>query len=275
MRPSRRQVLLGGFSSVISGAAYTRFIEPSWLDQSTKTVTLPGRSLRRPLRILHLSDLHISRFVPIPFLQRAFEMGALAKPDLICLTGDYTTLGEPFDALGFEKSLRWLTSVAPTYAVFGNHDGPVWKATPTTTEVGSLLHRAGISIVHNRSQFLNLGGSILRLAGVGDLWMNEVNAEDAFSGNDPSDLTLVLCHNPDAKVSFNLFPWDLMLCGHTHGGQIRIPFYGAPYAPVMDMRYVQGLLPYQKRQIHITRGVGNLEGIRFNCRPEVSMLVVG
>ena len=202
-------------------------------------------------------------------------MGALAKPDLICLTGDYTTLGEPFDALGFEKSLRWLTSVAPTYAVFGNHDGPVWKATPTTTEVGSLLHRAGISIVHNRSQFLNLGGSILRLAGVGDLWMNEVNAEDAFSGNDPSDLTLVLCHNPDAKVSFNLFPWDLMLCGHTHGGQIRIPFYGAPYAPVMDMRYVQGLLPYQKRQIHITRGVGNLEGIRFNCRPEVSMLVVG
>ncbi len=254
---------------------YGRFVEPSWLDQTEKRVMLRGRSLRRPLRILHLSDLHASRYVTTVFLQSAFELGGATKPDLICLTGDYITMGEAFDAPNYEKALRWLSSIAPTYSVFGNHDGGVFGGLPTNNYVGSLLTRAGISILHNRSQFMELGGSRLRLAGVGDHWTNEVDAEGAFSLAGASDLTVVLNHNPDAKMFFGQFPWDLMLCGHTHGGQVRIPLVGAPYAPVRDRRYVQGLLDFYKGQIHITRGVGTLERIRFNCRPEVSLLVVG
>jgi uncharacterized protein len=65
-----------------------------------------------------------------------------------------------------------------------------------------------------------------------------------------------------------------MVCGHTHGGQIRLPLLGTPFAPVIDMRYVEGLHPWNDRQIYITRGVGNLHGLRFNCPPQVSLLEV-
>ena len=70
------------------------------------------------------------------------------------------------------------------------------------------------------------------------------------------------------------YDWDLMLSGHTHGGQIIVPLYGAPFHAVSDRRYMAGLKPWGSRQIHVTRGVGNLLGVRFNCRPEVSLLEV-
>lgn len=82
----------------------------------------------------------------------------------------------------------------------------------------------------------------------------------------------MLCHNPDAKDKLRASAWDLMLCGHTHGGQLRLPGIGRPFAPVRDVRYVEGLRPWEGRLIHITRGIGNLHGLRFNCRPEINLL---
>ena len=65
-----------------------------------------------------------------------------------------------------------------------------------------------------------------------------------------------------------------MLSGHTHGGQLRIPFVGTPFAPVRDRRFVQGLHRWQDRWLHITKGIGNLRGMRLNCRPEISLLTL-
>ena len=90
-----------------------------------------------------------------------------------------------------------------------------------------------------------------------------------------NELRLVLNHNLDAKHDFADCDWVLMFCGHTHGGQLRIPLIGgAPFAPVRDHAFVAGLNPWRGRKIFITRGVGNLHGMRFNCHPEVSLLLV-
>jgi predicted MPP superfamily phosphohydrolase len=99
----------------------------------------------------------------------------------------------------------------------------------------------------------------------------------AFANVGPkgSILRILLNHNPDAKDLVRSFEWDLMLCGHTHGGQVRLPLIGAPFAPVQDKRYLHGLYAWDKRWLHITSGVGNLHGLRFNCRPEISLLTVG
>ena len=83
-----------------------------------------------------------------------------------------------------------------------------------------------------------------------------------------------MSHNPDSKEMLRRWPWDLLLSGHTHGGQVIIPFQGPRYAPVTDKRYVAGLKPWESRQIHVTRGVGNFAGVRFRCRPEVSLLIL-
>ncbi len=271
---SRRQIVLGCVTGVTAGVGYARYVEPGWLELTTKQVKLRGASLHRPLRVLHLSDLHASEFISAPFLQSAFEMGAAGKPDVICLTGDYITQGERYNEAGYEKALRWLSGIAPCFGVLGNHDA-AWNPSPgQKTKVTALLERGGIRLLHNRSEYLSVGGSLVRFAGVGDLWIRQVDPIAAFSDPRPAEATILLSHNPDSKELFLDQDWDLMLCGHTHGGQLIIPKYGTPYAPVKDKRYVAGLLPYEYGLIHVTRGVGTVHGYRLNCRPEVSLLVV-
>ena len=90
---------------------------------------------------------------------------------------------------------------------------------------------------------------------------------------DDAKVDAILVGDPDCKEDLSGYEWDLMLCGHTHGGQLIVPILGQrPFAPVRDKRFVEGLHKWESRQIHITRGVGNLHGMRFNCRPEVSIL---
>ena len=90
----------------------------------------------------------------------------------------------------------------------------------------------------------------------------------------PGTTTLALLHNPDGKDQIADHSWHLALCGHTHGGQLCLPWWGTPFAPVRDHRYVAGLNRWRDRWIYTTRGVGNLHGVRFNCRPEVRLLTL-
>jgi predicted MPP superfamily phosphohydrolase len=105
-------------------------------------------------------------------------------------------------------------------------------------------------------------------------WEWEIDAPRAFAGIDESRNVVLLSHNPDSKDALDAFPWHLMLCGHTHGGQVIVPLAGPIFAPVADKRYVAGLKPWGDRQIHVTRGVGNVGGVRFLCRPEASLLLL-
>jgi predicted MPP superfamily phosphohydrolase len=109
--------------------------------------------------------------------------------------------------------------------------------------------------------------------GVGDVWAGDLEPAGAFAQIRRGDIpTVLLSHNPDTKDAMADYPWHLMLSGHTHGGQVILPLYGPPIVPVHDRRYIAGLKPWHDRQIHVTRGVGNLLGVRFACRPEVAVL---
>ena len=104
------------------------------------------------------------------------------------------------------------------------------------------------------------------MTGLGDYWSESCKPEDCLRALDPKkpkkpEVNVILCHNPDAKELLKGYDWDLMLCGHTHGGQFKIPFNDyAPFAPVMDRTMTEGLHQWEGRQIHVTRGVGNLDG---------------
>ena len=122
---------------------------------------------------------------------------------------------------------------------------------------------------------IQIRGQPVYVAGVGDLWAGELNAEKAFESRPSVGATRVLlAHNPDSKDTLRHQPWDLMLSGHTHGGQCDLVFFGTPFAPVRDRRYVRGLGKWNDRWIHVTAGVGNLHGLRLNCRPDVSLLTL-
>ena len=99
--------------------------------------------------------------------------------------------------------------------------------------------------------------------------------ERAFAHASRTGPTILLNHNPDAKDILRRYPWHLMLAGHTHGNQIYLPFLGRhPWAVVQDPRFIAGRYDWEGRQLHINRGIGGLAGIRLNCRPEVSLLLL-
>lgn len=276
---NRRVFLFGLPTAALSAYGYAFHLEPGWLEVTHKSVSTGGK-LARPIRILHLSDLHASGIVPLSLIDEAFRLGMEQKPDLVCLTGDYVTTDTDFAETPYSSLLARYAARIPIFAVMGNHDGGPWAARSgwfaNSNFIQSMLTRGGVTVLHNRAQHVTIGQSGLWLAGVGDWWAEDLNAPAAFAEvpQTSADPVIALNHNPDGKTDCAPFPWDLMLCGHTHGGQVRIPFYGPPMVPVIDTRYAVGLNQFQSRWIHTTRGVGNIEGFRVNCRPEVSLLTL-
>ena len=270
MRITRRQF----YTTLAAGAAYP-FAEALWLEVNRRKVRISG--LRATIRILHLSDLHFSFVVPLAVIYHAIAVGLAEKPDLICITGDFITMGSDFASRDYASTLRRLSASAATFAVLGNHDGGVWsrayEGRDNHRDVDRLLADSGIEMLHNRSIPVMVRDFALTLVGTGDLWSEEVDADQAFK-EVKGGPTVLLHHNPDGKNLVARKPWDLMLSGHTHGGQVIVPFRGPSYAPVADKRYVEGLKPWGDRQIHTSKGVGNVWGVRFRCRPEVTLLEV-
>jgi len=276
---TRRSLLLGAVGAGTTAVAYPCFYEPRWLEATERRVRLPRAPLASPIRVLHLADLHASLVVPMSLIQNAITLGLNERPDLICLTGDFITFRYDFDSRAYVNALKRLSAVAPTFAVLGNHDGGSWaryrRGNSDHTFVERMLEEGGVRLLHNRSERVVVRNERLTLVGVGDLWSQEIDGCKAFAGVQSEEPVVLLAHNPDSKDSLRLFPWDLMLSGHTHGGQVIVTFDGARYAPVADKRYIAGLKPWGWRQIHVTRGVGNVGGVRFRCRPEVSSLSIG
>ncbi|MCA9754827.1 MAG: phosphodiesterase YaeI [Candidatus Eisenbacteria bacterium] len=300
---SRRHFLLGGTAALAAGGVgYGCGAEPRWLERTEVHLSL-SRAWSGKARVLHLSDLHRSRFVSLSFLEEAIELGLDSSPDLVCLTGDFVTAADPTSLEGYVDLLRRLSDQAPTVAVLGNHDGGPWCASKggddSTDRVRALLEASGVDLLHNRERIVDVPGGRLRLVGVGDLWGEECLPAKAFlsdrvrtdpireglvppSEGDEADEadegdevpTLLLAHNPDTKDVAWPFAWDAMLSGHTHGGQVVLPWIGPPFVPVEDRRFIAGLHSWRDRWIYTTRGVGNILGVRVNCRPEVTLLEV-
>lgn len=265
-----------------------RWIESDWLVVTHTPIALPRRASTAgapPLRVLHLSDLHADRrWVPLSHIARAVAVGLAQKPDVICLTGDFiTSRSGAYDISysDYADVLRPLAAAAPTFACLGNHDGGVWTRIDggdrNAESVRGLLRAARVDLVHNSVREITVRGRRVQIFGVGDWWAGDSLASAAFrrAPERGDAIRLVLNHNPDAKTSFAPYDWDLMLCGHTHGGQIGLPVLARQFAPVVDKRFIAGLYPWEGRQIFITRGVGNLHRARLFCRPEISVLEVG
>jgi predicted MPP superfamily phosphohydrolase len=262
----------------MGGFGYMRFAEPRWLDVSRFSVPLPGDESRRPLTLLQMADFHASDVVSLDFIENSVRVALdSCNPDFICLTGDFITWKwEHWDE--YSAILATLTAKAPTFACIGNHDGGEWAGSSKGFDdhdlVDTMLANAGVTLLHNSSTIFERDGWKLNIVGVGDWWADEMHAREAYRNIDGSRSTILLSHNPDTKTHLEAWPWDLMLSGHTHGGQLSLPGIGTPFAPIRDKRYVRGLHRWNDRWLHITKGVGNLHGMRFNCRPEVSVLTL-
>jgi len=221
------------------------------------------------LTVAHLTDLHLGLLQPLALLERLVERVNALGVDLIVCTGDYVHERNGTAQIDtIWPLLARLSSPLGVYSVLGNHDH--WADTNRSL---AWLERTGQGI-RGRAVPLERGGARLWLAGAGDQWEDPLSLDDILEDVPEEDCRIVLAHNPDTADTPHSARVDLMLSGHTHGGQVEIPFIGAPIVPVENKSYTRGLVRSRKGElIFISRGIGwAVLPLRFNCPPEVALL---
>ena len=236
-------------------------------------VTLPVRNLPAGLDGMiacQISDFHLDRDEDLERLDRAVETINRQHPDLVFLTGDYFSDPESMrrNLAGFRQRLAALKPKLGVFAIAGNHDH--WSS---FAMIEQALRGAGVRVLANESVRLTLPGGDLTIVGIDDLWSRRAEPSRAFRETAPGDCTIVLAHNPDTAAYLRPFNVGVMLSGHTHGGVVRIPFYGSPLRSILRIgkEFYAGLNRYGDFHIYTNRGLGTFWlRLRINCRPEIS-----
>lgn len=257
-----------GTAAVAAGVGYSA-IEAGWLTITKQRVALPGLPPEwRGLRIVQLTDVHHGPFTGLEYITHAVQLANEQQPDLILLTGDYSHRDRKY-ILPCIRELGDLRAPLGVFTIPGNHE--YYKGIHLYHEA---LRLTDIRDLTNKSVILRRGGAELALAGIDDHMCGQPNIAQAMS-RVPSELpALLLSHNADAILDLSDPRIKLILSGHTHGGQISIPFYGAPYLPGQyQAPYIAGLYKTPTAQIYVSRGIGTITPpLRFNAPPELTIL---
>ena len=278
---SRRKLIIVGVLGLLSVLGAQAFwIEPASLRVVESRIALPN-ALGAPLRIAILTDLHIgSPFNGMDKLRDVVERTNASRPDIICILGDLLSngpRGARSERPGFigpeEVALELSTLRAPVgvFGVLGNHDN--WL---NHERVAAALKDNGVRLLEDRAARLDTAAGPIWLVGVSDYWTrsHDVNSALAGVGTDTSPIIL-FTHNPD------LFPdvpsrVSLTLAGHTHGGQVRFPFIGAPIVPSQfGVRFAAGHIVEGGRHLFVATGIGtSILPVRFRVPPAISVVTV-
>lgn len=218
------------------------------------------------LRIAHLSDLHYGPIVNPAHLERAIAAANDLRPDFIALTGDYISHDRSYAAPCAELVGR-LRARFGVFAVLGNHDH--WT---DAALIADLFRAEGITVLLNEGMRVDLEGESFWLAGVNDTMVGLEDLPLAMAGSVDDELKLLLAHNPIILRRAARAGVDLVLSGHTHGGQVTLrPEKNRNGLP--RRRLLRGLGRRGNTQIYVTRGLGTVVlPIRYGCPPEVSLL---
>ncbi|MDB5107713.1 MAG: YkuE-like protein [Candidatus Binatus sp.] len=236
-------------------------------------VALPVRRLPDALAgvvACQISDFHVDRDEDLERLEFAVETINNQNPELVFLTGDYFSGPDTMQRYlpAFSAALKKLKPKVGVLAILGNHDH--WSSAERITVA---LKHTGADVLANSSRRLKLRGEEIVVVGIDDLWSRRAEPARAFADVGSEDCTLVLAHNPDTALYARHLRPGVMLSGHTHGGVVRIPYYGSPLKSILRIgkQFYSGLNRYEDFYIYTNRGLGTFwVRIRINCPPEVS-----
>lgn len=278
-RITRRHFLVGSGAVAAGLALYSGEISRHELDLVPRTLAISNLpSSFDGFRIAQISDIHLEEFTEPFFLERVVHHVNALNADMVVLTGDFVTHGSLTFLNGQHAAHRCAeilsTLTCPLrFACLGNHDVAV--SAPLVIES---LTSNGIPVLVDEHVPIERNGSRFWLAGVNDPGTTNPRLELAVPPQ-PDGPVILMAHEPDYAVTVGQHPRgqfvDVMLSGHTHGGQIRLPFMGPLVLPPMGKLYAEGLFHLGKMQLYVNRGIGAV-GIpfRLNCPPEITLFTL-
>lgn len=246
---------------------YGSFIEPKMLIVREQTVSL-ATDAQTSMRVALIGDIHVGPYRNEAWVRKVVEKTMTLHPDLILLAGDFI-FDDP-SQVSHLGPLGDLSAPFGVYAVLGNHDYEGWRPEVITQTLEAL----GIEVLENESVIL--GSSNLTLAGISDLWF-AADLTQAIEGLRQEDKVILLSHNPDIVLREESRLADVVFSGHTHGGQIRLPFFGSipPIPDELGRAYDRGFYLYEGLPLFVTSGVGETgPRARLFNPPEISLLTL-
>jgi predicted MPP superfamily phosphohydrolase len=215
-------------------------------------------------RIVFLTDTHVARFVRRVFYETIVEQSNRFDPDLVLLGGDFVSFHRHIPLVA-DALLAELKARDGVYAVLGNHD--YWAG---ASEIREAMGSRGVQFIVNRVVPLRRNGQGIALFGIDEVHRGEPDVEAVFAQIERGP-RIGVTHHPDLIDELNGRRIDLLLCGHTHGGQIRFPFFGAVVVPSRhESRYALGFHRVKDVLMYVSRGIGAIPPIRILCKPEVA-----
>ncbi|MBI3650961.1 MAG: metallophosphoesterase family protein [Acidobacteria bacterium] len=244
---------------------YGYFIEPYRI--SITRVEIKSDKLASgasPIRLVHISDLHSDAKARLE--KQLPEIIKNEKPDLIFFTGD--SINSSAGLQVFRECLASLATVAPTYVVKGNWDTAFWSRL-------NLFEGTDAIELNGKAASLKVKGTALHIAGIAV--GNEGQMKQALASIPPNEFSIFLYHYPDLIAEIAEQNIDLYCAGHTHGGQIALPFYGALITlSKFGKQYEAGLYQVKQTSLYVNRGIGmeggNAPRVRFCATPEVTVI---
>jgi predicted MPP superfamily phosphohydrolase len=266
------------------GVAYAALLEPSMVQTTQIEITIPELDPRLDgYRIAHLTDMHYNVAAGKSYIARIVDKTNALDPDMVALTGDFIT-HQPRNLDRCFAILSALNAPDGCWVVRGNHDYRTSYDHMRTAcrDYGfRLLENEHVVIkpVRHRMQSASgvyplVGSPSMVLAGVGDMWEGDCRPGIALQGADPGKPTILLSHQGDvAELLTDRQRVDLILSGHTHGGQVRLRGRDIPILANGSCKYVSGLVETGRTRVYISRGVGTSAlRLRWNCRPEIALI---
>ena len=261
-------------AGVAALAADSTLLEPNHPRLVQKEISLRRWPSRLDgFTIALMSDFHYDPYFSVHPIRSAVEMVNGLRPDLVALTGDFVSvplvgdhakgalLAEPCAEL-----LRKLQAPHGVWAVLGNHD-----AYTDADHVTDVLQSAGIPVLSNRSVPIEKEGARFWLGGVDDVLEGTADIPSTLHAVPSGEAVVLMAHEPDYADFAARYPFDLQLSGHTHGGQVRVPFMRPLYLPALAKKYVQGFFQVRGLALYTNAGLGTVQiPVRWNCPPEVT-----
>ncbi len=254
-------------------SVYAQGVEPRWFNIKTIDVKLAGLDPAfEGYKIVQLTDLHArSGMMNRQQLEKVARLANQQQPDLIALTGDYITAGADKSEEMLANAFSQLKAKDGVVAVMGNHDRG-----EDSTPLERALAAGNIKLLNNAVHSIERQGSLLNIAGVDDVWLRRANLPQTIAQLPNTGANILLAHEPDfGDFAAASFRFELQLSGHSHGGQIVLPF--APrVTPLWAKKYINGLYQIGVMKLYVSPGVGTTgpPKARFNCRPEISVIVL-
>ncbi|MBE9031959.1 metallophosphoesterase [filamentous cyanobacterium LEGE 11480] len=270
-KKSWKAVIIGFFT--VFTLFYIGIIEPNWIEVRPISLTLPHLAPEfEGYKIVQLTDIHADKWMSPDRLSHVLQIANQQNPDLVAMTGDYVTRAVEKYAPTLSV-FEQLTPKDGTLAVLGNHDN---YSNPYT--LIDIMHQAGVKVLWNEVQEIQRGDVTLAIAGSGDVISGHDRLPHIMARMPLAGAGILLVHEPDfADKAAATHRFDLQLSGHSHGGQIKLPFVAVRrITPKLAKKYPSGLYKVDDLWQYTSRGVGlaSRVRVRLNCRPEVTVLTL-